>query len=110
MTEQQKQRFLARFSTAYDLPGAAHAAGIGRGEAYRLLKHAAAEVDALVQARLAGEVLSAIRGEYERMAFGGDDAVRPADRIRALEQLRLIASAVRKDGGAPALVIRCEYV
>ena len=42
--------------------------------------------------------------------FGGDEDAKPGDRLRALEQLRLIASADAKNGAAPTLTIRCEYV
>lgn len=110
MTEQQKQRFLTRFARDYDLPAAVRTAGIGRGEAYRLLKEEAAAVDRLVRQRTDGTTLAAIREEYESIAFGTAEEVRPGDRIRALEQLRLIASAGRADGGAPTLTVRYDYV
>lgn len=110
MTETQKQSFLARFSLDYDLPAAARTAGISRADAYRLLSESASEVDRLVRERTDGAVLAAIRREYEALAFENAEEVRPADRIRALEQLRLIASAGRPDGGAPTLTVRYEYV
>ena len=110
MTDRQKQDFLARFSQDYDLPAAARQSGIGRREAYGLLRDSAKTVDGLVRKRTDGEILTAIRREYEVLAFGGGEDVRAADRIRALEQLRLIASAGREDGGAPALTVRYEYV
>ncbi len=110
MTDSQKQAFLFRFARDYNLPAAALAAGIRRGDAYRLLRDAAAAVDRLVRERTDGETLAAIRREYESIAFGTAEEVRPGDRIRALEQLRLIASAGREDGGAPALTVRYDYV
>lgn len=110
ITESQKQAFLTRFSRDYDLLAAASKAGIKRSEAYRLLKTAAPAVDRLVRARADGDTLAAIRREYEAIAFGEGEDVRPADRIRALEQLRLMASAGREDGGAPTLTVRYEYV
>ncbi len=110
ITEQQKQDFLARFSKDYDLPAAARTSGIGRREAYDLLRESAKAVDRLVQKRTDGEILAAIRREYETLAFADGAEVRAADRIRALEQLRLIASAGREDGGAPTLTVRYEYV
>lgn len=54
--------------------------------------------------------LARIIEEYERIAFGEDADIKTADRLRALEQLRLILSAGREDGGAPTLSIRVEYV
>ena len=54
--------------------------------------------------------LTRIVEEYERIAFGDEAEIKPADRMRALEQLRLILSAQREDGGAPTLEIRVEYV
>jgi len=110
VTAEKRRRFLEKFAEKYDLPGAAAAAKIGRTEAYRILKTAREEVDRLVQARVSGQVLFAIRREYERMAFGEGEDVRPAERIRAMENLRLMASQGREDGGAPGLVIQYEYV
>lgn len=110
MTQTQKQSFLARFSRDYDLPAAARTAGITRDDAYRLLRENVSAVDRLVQKRTDGETLAAIRREYEDLAFGAAEEVRAGDRIRALEQLRLIASAGREDGGAPTLTVRYEYV
>ncbi len=54
--------------------------------------------------------LARIMEEYERIAFGEDEDIKIADRLRALEQLRLLLSAGREDGGAPTLEIRVEYV
>ena len=48
-----------------------------------------------------------IRREYERIAFGGDEDVRTADRIRVMELLREIAIA--EDGGTAA-PLRVEIV
>jgi hypothetical protein len=110
MTDQQRSRFLGRFSEEYDLPRAAAAAGIGRGEAYALLKTAADEVDRLVLQRLNDRLLAAIRREYEAMAFGDAEEVRPGDRIRALEQLRGFAQAERGGAASPSVTVRYEYV
>ncbi len=110
MTNEKRRRFLERFARDYNLPGAAVSAGITRGEAYALLKDARDEVDRLVSARLSEAVLASIRREYERMAFDETGEIKPGERIRALENLRLMASAGRADGGAPSLIIRCEYV
>ena len=92
MTAEIRRRFLEKFAQKYDLPGAAAAAKIGRAEAYRTLRSAREEVDRRVQARISGKVLHAIRREYEKMAFGEGEDVRPAERIRAMENLRLMAS------------------
>lgn len=110
MTEEQTAEFAVRFAREYDLPGAARAAGVSRAEAYAALAEPAvrARVDAAVAARASGDTLSRIRREYEEIAFGGDAEVRVADRIRALEQLRLIAAA--DAGSVPALTLRVEYV
>lgn len=112
MTAEARRAFLSDFAASYDLPGAAKRAGIGREAAYGLLagEEARAELDRLICERAEGETLARIRREYERMAFDGGEEVRAADRLRALEQLRLIASSAVRDGGAPSLVIRCEYV
>ena len=109
--KEQRQTFLEQFALRYDLPGAAKKAGITHREAYRLLREEAGRrlVDERVTARRRGEVLSRIVREYENLAFGGEEDVRPGERIRALEQLRLIASA-EGDGAAPTLTVRCEYV
>lgn len=111
MTQEQKQRFLSTFSRTYLRETAAADAGITEAQAKACLKRkdTRAALDEMISARLAGDILSRIRREYETMAFGTDDAIRPADRIRALEQLRhLAAEAV--EGDAPSLIIRCEYV
>ena len=112
MTAEERTAFLNRFAEDYDLPGAAARAGITRGAAYALLREdsARAIVDEQICARRSGAALARIVREYERMAFGGDEDAKPGDRLRALEQLRLIASADAKNGAAPTLTIRCEYV
>ena len=112
MTEQQKEAFLTKFAGTYDLPAAAAKAGIGRREAYALLADPQSRetLDKKICARTGGAVLHRIRQEYEKIAFGEDGEIRAPDRIRALEQLRLIASSDTPEGGAPTVVIRCEYV
>lgn len=111
MTEEKRAKFLLRFSEHYDLPGAAESAGITRREAYELLRrHDARDtVDTLVSRRRSGEMLGRIAREYERMAFGDDGEIRPGDRLRAMEQLRLMASG-DAGGTSPSLSIVCEYV
>ena len=110
---QKRERiFLEKFSAAYDLPGAARAAGIGRGEAYRLLqsREARALLDRRIVRRASGEMLGRIREEYEEIAFTSDPEIRTADRMRALEQLRIIAAAEAEGEGGPTLTVRYEYV
>ncbi len=112
MTDLQKELFLARFARDYDLPAACAKAGVRRGEAYRLLKEVgAADVDRRVQARLTDGVLSAIRAEYEAIAFDRAGDVRPGERIRALEQLRLMTEG-EEPPVAPTsgITVVCEYV
>ena len=54
-------------------------------------------------------MLRRIHREYEAIAFGSSEDIRPGDRIRALEMLRhLTADSAKEDG--PTLIIRCEYV
>ncbi len=112
MKQEQKQRFLDRFSQCYLREDAAAKAGITDAEAIAYLKRTGtrAALDERISARLAGKILTRIRQEYEAMAFGDDESIRPADRIRALEQLRHLASADNTQGDAPSLIIRCEYV
>ena len=111
--EEARASFIKRFAEGYDLPGAARAAGITRGEAYGLLEDAQVcrAIDRAVVARAAGKTLARIFREYEAIAFSEGEDVRPTDRIRALEQLRQIAaSASPEDEGPPALIIQYEYV
>jgi hypothetical protein len=112
LKQEQKQRFLDRFSQCYLREDAAAKAGITDAEAIAYLKRTGtrAALDERISARLAGKILTRIRQEYEAMAFGDDESIRPADRIRALEQLRHLASADNTQGDAPSLIIRCEYV
>ncbi len=110
--QKREHEFLEKFSAAYDLPGAARAAGIGRGEAYRLLQSDEAQklLDRRIVRRASGEMLGRIRGEYESIAFGADPEIRVADRLRALEQLRIIAASEAEGEGGPTLTVRYEYV
>lgn len=108
--DEKKRRFLETFARDYDLSRAAASAKIGRLEAYRILKESKDELDRLISERLSGDSLAAIRREYERVAFDNTGEEKTADRIRALEVLRMMASADRAEGGAPPLVIHCEYV
>ncbi len=110
MNERQKQRFITRFARDYNLPAAAKAAGIRRTDAYELLSRHADLVDGQVAARLSGTVLSAIRAEYESIAFDRGGDARPGERIRALEQLRLLAAADKEEGSTPSLTVQYEYV
>lgn len=111
MTHEQKQRFLSTFSRTFMRESAAEDAGITDAQARACLrrKDTRAALDAMISARLAGDILDRIRREYESMAFGADESIRPMDRIRALEQLRHLASETVQ-GDAPSLIIRCEYV
>lgn len=112
----QLQKFAAAFAAAFaedlDLIAAAEQAGISLTEAAELLREVRMreQIEERIVARRAGETLSHIWREYERIAFHDDEDAKPGDRLRALEQLRLIASSERGDGAAPSLVIRCEYV
>lgn len=54
--------------------------------------------------------LARIVAEYERIAFGEDEEIRIADRLRALDQLRSLLAAEREEDGAPRVEIRVEYV
>lgn len=110
MTEQQKQRFITRFARDYNLPAAVRCAGIRRADAYELLRTNGGEVDELVAARLAGRSLSAIRAEYEAIAFDRAGEARPGERIRALEQLRLMSTREKEEADAPALTVQYVYV
>lgn len=112
MTAQQKDAFLTRFARTYDLPGAAAAAGITRGAAYELLGRTDVRerLDRLIAQRQAGVLLSRIRGEYEAIAFDESGDAKAADRMRAMEQLRLIAAAEGAEGGTGAAIVRVEYV
>lgn len=112
MTEQTRRDFVLRFAQRYDLPAAAAGAGITRQQAYTLLRDPAVRdaVDEAAAARRSGEVLSRIFREYERIAFGEEEDVRAADRLRAMEQLRLLASSDANAGAAPTLSITCTYV
>lgn len=112
MTTDERQTFLCRFAVGYDLAGAAKEAGVEVEAARQLLEEEDARrtVDAHVTARRQGEVLSRIVREYERIAFGSEDDAKAGDRLRALEQLRLIASAEARGGAAPTLSIVVSYV
>ena len=84
------------------------AAGITHAAAYAFLRAGGAEtVDRLVRDRLSGEMLSRIRAEYEQIAFADGEKV--TDRIRALEQLRLMAGGERVSEDA-SLTVRVDYV
>lgn len=108
MTQEQQQRFLRKFSEAYDLSAAVRAARITRAEAAAFLRTGGAEaVDRLVQNRLSGEMLSRIRAEYEQIAFAEGEKI--TDRIRALEQLRLMASG-EGEKTDKSLTVRVDYV
>ena len=111
MTEEQKERFLARFSRHFLREEAAEEAGITDKEAVTYLKKKStrAVLDDRIAARLAGDMLSRIHREYEAIAFGSSEDIRPGDRIRALEMLRHLATDTARDEG-PTLIIRCEYV
>lgn len=109
MTAEEREIFLAKFSKSYDLPAAVKAAGIKTAEAHAFLRAGgAAEVDRRVQLRLAGETLSRIRHEYEQIAFAEDEKL--TDRIRALDQLRLMVSAACENVTDDVLTVRVEYV
>lgn len=109
MTADERETFLAEFSKSYDLPAAVKAAGIKTAEAHACLRAGgAAEVDRRVQLRLAGEMLMRIRREYEQIAFAEGEKL--TDRIRALDQLRLMASAACEDVGDDVLTVRVDYV
>ena len=111
MTEEQKERFLARFSRNYLREEAAEEAGITDKEAAACLKKKSTRsvLDDRISARLAGDMLRRIQREYESIAFGSAEDIRPGDRIRALEMLRHLA-ADSPGGDGPTLIIRCEYV
>ncbi len=110
--QKREHEFLEKFSAAYDLPGAARAAGIGRDEAYRLLRseEARALLDRRIIRRVSGEMLARIRAEYESIAFSADPEIRVADRMRALELLRVIAASEAEGEDGPTLIVRYEYV
>ena len=111
MTEEQKERFLTRFSRSFLREDAAAEAGITDKEAIAYLKkrRTRSALDDRISARLAGDMLRRIQREYESIAFGSAEDIRPGDRIRALEMLRhLAADSPGEDG--PTLIIRCEYV
>jgi hypothetical protein len=111
MTEEQKERFLTRFSRYYLREDAAEEAGITDDEATALLKKKStrAILEDRIAARLAGDMLHRIRREYEAIAFTSSEDIRPGDRIRALEMLRHLAAESPGENG-PTLIIRCEYV
>ena len=111
MTEEQKERFLARFSRNYLREEAAEEAGITDKEAAACLKKKSTRsaLDDRISARLAGDMLRRIQREYESIAFGSAEDIRPGDRIRALEMLRHLAADSPKED-VPTLIIRCEYV
>ena len=112
MTEEIRRDFLLRFARQYDLPGSAAAAGITRQQAYQLLRDPAARqmVDEQAARRRSGEILARIAREYERIAFSNEEEIKVGDRLRAMEQLRLLSSADSPAGAAPALNIICRYV
>ena len=112
MTEEIRRDFLLRFARQYDLPGSAAAAGITRQQAYQLLRDPAARqmVDEQAARRRSGEILARIAREYERIAFSDEEEIKVGDRLRAMEQLRLLSSADSPAGAAPALNIICRYV
>lgn len=111
MTEEQKQHFLDRFSRNYQREVAAAEAGITDevAAAYLKKKSTRAALDQRISARLAGDMLRRIRREYENIAFGASDDIRPGDRIRALEMLRHLAADSATEE-RPPLIIRSEYV
>lgn len=110
MTEEARTRFLLRFAEKYDLPAAAAGAGITRQEAYRILRDPAARamVDERAAARHSSGMQERIVREYERIAFGEDGDSRAGDRMRAMEQLRMLAETPEQS--SPGLTIVCEYV
>lgn len=111
MTEEQKERFLTRFSRNFLREDAATEAGITDKEAAAYLKKKStrAILDDRISARLTGDMLRRIHREYEAIAFGSSEDIRPGDRIRALEMLRHLAADSPKED-VPSLIIRCEYV
>ncbi len=109
MTNEAREIFLRKFSESYDLPAAVKAAGIKSAEAHAYLRaEGAQEVDRRVQRRLAGEMLTRIRGEYEQIAFNMEEKV--SDRIRALEQLRLLSASDFGEDSEETFTVRVEYV
>ena len=117
LKQEQTQRFLDRFSQCYLREDAAAKAGITDAEAIAYLKRTGtrAALDERISARLAGNMLKRILREYEAIAFGKSEDIRPGERIRALEQLRHLTSSdtpgdTGTQGDAPSLIIRCEYV
>jgi len=115
MTEQEKDAFLASFAGAYDLRSAAEQAGITLEEACGVLAADGVRerLDEQIFALRRGRMLARIMREYERMAFGGSEGEKPADRLRVLELLRQMASAEEKESAeddVPVVIIRCEYV
>lgn len=111
MTEEQKERFLTRFSRNFLREDAAAAAGITDKEATSYLKKKSTRslLEDRIAARLAGDMLCRIQREYEAIAFTSSEDIRPGDRIRALEMLRHLAAESPRESG-PTLIIRCEYV
>ena len=111
MTEEQKERFLTRFSRNFLRENAAAEADITDEEATALLKKKStrAILEDRIAARLAGDMLHRIRREYEAIAFTSSEDIRPGDRIRALEMLRHLAAESPGENG-PTLIIRCGYV
>lgn len=112
---QKESEFVGQFAASFDLPGAAQRTGIGRAQAYRLLAgdpEAQALLERQILARASGRILGRIRRAYEEIAFGDGEEFKAADRMRAMEQLRLIAQAQDESdtGSVPPLSIRCEYV
>ena len=55
--------------------------------------------------------LQLILQEYEKIAFGTPDEVKPADRIRALDRLmEIYGYSTGEESSAQPLVIRTEYI
>ncbi len=109
MTAQAREIFLTEFSRSYDMPSAVKAAGIQTAEARAFLRaEGAGEVDRRVARRLSGDMLERIRAEYEKIAFDGEEKV--TDRIRALDQLRGMASLLSEEGSDGSLTVRVDYV
>ena len=109
MTTEAREIFLDEFSKSYDMPAATKAAGIQTAEARAFLRaDGAREVDRRVARRLSGDLLDRIRIEYEKIAFDREEKV--TDRIRALDQLRELESALSEEGSDGSLTVRVDYV
>ena len=109
MTSEAREIFLGEFSKSYDMPAAVKAAGIKTAEARAFLRaDGAREVDRRVARRLAGDMFDRILAEYEKIAFDADEKV--TDRIRALDQLRGMMSALSEEGSDGSLTVRVDYV